>query len=171
MGGGNFPFRKFALEGIMTLDYMERFYGEEVVDGICPVREGAASPRARAGASSSPTRSRPPSIDRRSLMDYRRHPEVVSGLTWTDNGEAEAGSVRACWTTISERRKGPRGLYFAGHRPVSGRYRLRAGGRLVQIHDPERFMIAHLPAMLGDRPGKGRPGNRRSRWPGILIGG
>ena len=30
-GSGNHPFVKFALEGVMTLDYMERFYGEEVV--------------------------------------------------------------------------------------------------------------------------------------------
>jgi hypothetical protein len=38
------------------------------------------------------------------------------------------------------------GFYFGGHRPVAGTYGLRAGGRFVQIHDPDRYVIAHLPA-------------------------
>ena len=48
--------------------------------------------------------------------------------------------------------EGSRGWYFTGHRPVSGHYRLRAGGRLVQIHDPQSFMIAHLPVAAGIDP-------------------
>jgi hypothetical protein len=34
--------------------------------------------------------------------------------------------------------------YFAGHRPVDGRY--RQGGRFVQIHDPARWALAVIPA-------------------------
>jgi hypothetical protein len=48
--------------------------------------------------------------------------------------------------------EGSHGWYFTGHRPVTGRYRLRAEGRLVQIHDPERFVIAHLPASAEIEP-------------------
>jgi hypothetical protein len=72
------------------------------------------------------------------------HPEVVYGLTWTDNGEAEPGSVQR----MLEHYLGQAdcGYYFGGHRPIAGGYQLRAEGRYVQIHDPERWVIALLPA-------------------------
>ena len=145
MGSGNFPFRKFALEGIMTLDYMERFYGEETVQAYALFEKSL--PLLAAGRGFLISHAEPGSFyDRESLVSYRQHPEVVSGLTWTDNDEAEQGSVQRMLDCYLGREEGFNGWYFTGHRPVSGRYRLRAGGRLVQFHDPERFMIAHLPA-------------------------
>ena len=145
MGNGNLPFRKFALEGIMTLDYMERFYGEEMVQAYALFEKEL--PLLAAGRGFLISHAEPCSFfDRKSIIAYRRHPEVVSGLTWTDNDEAEGGSVQRMLTHYLGEAEGQSGWYFTGHRPVSGRYRLRAGGRLVQIHDPERFIIAHLPA-------------------------
>lgn len=144
-GGGNFPFRKFALEGMMTLDYLRRFYGEDVVQTYALFEK--ALPVLAAGRGFLISHAEPGTLyDRHSVVAYRQHPEVVSGLTWTDNDEAEPGSVQRMLDCYLGEEEGPRGWYFTGHRPVSGRYRLRAGGRLVQIHDPERFMIAHLPA-------------------------
>ena len=70
---------------------------------------------------------------------------MVSGLTWTDNDEAEGGSVQRMLAHYLGESESSHGWYFTGHRPVSGRYRLRAEGRLVQIHDPEKFIIAHQP--------------------------
>ena len=33
-------------------------------------------------------------------------------------------------------------LYFGGHRVITGLYNLRAGGKYVQIHNPDKFIIA-----------------------------
>ncbi len=153
MGNGNLPFRKFALEGVMTLDYMERFYGEELVRAYALFEKEL--PLLAAGRGFLISHAEPCSFyDRNSIVAYRRHPEVVSGLTWTDNDEAEGGSVQRMLTHYLGEEEGRLGWYFTGHRPVSGRYRLRAGGRLVQIHDPERFVIAHLPASSEIEPGR-----------------
>ncbi|HET6486549.1 MAG TPA: calcineurin, partial [Spirochaetia bacterium] len=65
---------------------------------------------------------------------------------WTDNGEAEPGSVRRMLDHYLGEEEARGGLYFGGHRPVSDGYLLRADGRYVQIHDPQRFVVAHLPA-------------------------
>jgi hypothetical protein len=152
-GSGNFPFRKFALEGIMTLDYMERFYGEEVVTAHALFEK--ALPLLAVGRGFLISHAEPGSFyDRASVIAYRQHPEVVSGLTWTDNDEAERGSVQRMLDGYLGEGEGSRGWYFTGHRPVSGHFRLRAGGRLVQIHDPESFMIAHLPAVAEIDPRK-----------------
>ena len=144
MGSGNFPFRKFALEGMMTLDYMRRFYGEEIVEAYALFEK--TLPLLAAGRGFLISHAEPGSFyDRERIVAYHRHPEVVSGLTWTDNDDAEQGSVQRMLDCYLGEEEGPRGYYFTGHRPVSGRYRLRADGRLVQIHDPERFVIAYLP--------------------------
>ncbi len=95
MGNGNLPFRKFALEGIMTLDYMERFYGEELVKAYALFEKEL--PLLAAGRGFLISHAEPGTFyDRESLIAYRRHPEVVSGLTWTDNDEAEGGASSAC---------------------------------------------------------------------------
>lgn len=144
LGDGNFPFRKFALEGMMTLDYMERFYGEETVRAYALFEK--ALPLLAVGRGFLISHAEPGAFfERERIVAYRQHPEVVSGLTWTDNDEAEPGSVQRMLDSYLGEEEGSRGFYFTGHRPVSGRFRLRADGRLVQIHDPERFMIAHLP--------------------------
>ena len=36
-------------------------------------------------------------------------------------------------------------FHFGGHRPVRGGYNLRSDGRYVQIHDPDRYVVAVLP--------------------------
>ena len=150
-GSGNFPFRKFALEGVMTLEYMERFYGEEMVMAYALFEK--ALPLLAAGRGFLIFHAEPTSFyDRESVIAYRQNPEVVSGLTWTDNDEAERGSVQRMLECYLGEQEGSRGWYFTGHRPVSGHYRLRAGGRLVQIHDPQSFMIAHLPVAAGIDP-------------------
>jgi hypothetical protein len=37
-------------------------------------------------------------------------------------------------------------FHFGGHRPVRNGYNLRSDGRYVQIHDPDRYVVAVLPA-------------------------
>jgi hypothetical protein len=145
MGGGNFPFRKFALEGLMVLTYMRQFYGDELLGAYSRFEKDL--PLLASGRGFLISHAEPATFFARSqLIDYRSYPDVVSGLTWTDNDEADEGSVQQMLDHYLGPQEGERGFYFAGHRPAAGGYRLRADGRFVQIHDPDRFVIAHLPA-------------------------
>jgi hypothetical protein len=162
LGGGNFPFRKFALEGLMVLEYMRKFYGEELLREYALFEKDL--PLLAMGRGFLVSHAEPAAFfSREDVIEYRSRPEVVSGLTWTDNGQAEKDSVRRMLLHFLGEEEGRNGLYFGGHRPVSGGFALRAEGRYVQIHDPDRFVIAHLPAE-GDmdlyrdiRPLDGRP--------------
>jgi hypothetical protein len=146
-GGGNRPFRKYALEGQMVLAWMQKFYGEVLLEAWAAWEKELPLLAAGSGfllSHAEPARCYP----RRRVVGYRDDPEVVAGLTWTDNGEAEDGSVQAMLAGYLGEQAAAGGYYFGGHRAVLGGYALRGGGRFVQIHDPGRFVIAHLPAGL-----------------------
>jgi hypothetical protein len=144
-GSGNRPFRKYALEGQMVLAWMQKFYGKSLLASYAAWEKEL--PLLAAGnrfllSHAEPARCYP----RERVIGYRDDPEVVIGLTWTDNGEAAEGSVRDMLAAHVGEEAAESGFYFGGHRAALGGYGLRAGGRFVQIHDPERFVIAHLPA-------------------------
>jgi hypothetical protein len=144
-GGGNLPFRKFALEGMMVLSYMQQFYGSLVLGQYARMEKDLPLLAIGSGfllSHAEPAQFYPP----RRIIGYRNDPEVVAGLTWTDNDEAEEGSVESMLRYYLGEEAAQAGFYLGGHRPAMGSYRLRAGGRYVQIHDPERFVIARLPA-------------------------
>ncbi len=144
-GGGNLPFRKFALEGVMVATYMRQFYGEEVLDQYARLEREFPLLAIGPGfllSHAEPAVFYPP----QRIIGYRKDAEVVAGLTWTDNEEAEPGSVEEMLRYYLGEEKAENGFYFGGHRPAVGSYKLRAGGKYVQIHDPERFVIGHLPA-------------------------
>jgi hypothetical protein len=78
------------------------------------------------------------------IVNARQNPEVVEGLTWTDNGEAAEGSAQVI---LDECLPGvPGARYFVGHHCVSGGYALRANGAVVQIHDPDAYQVAFVPS-------------------------
>ena len=144
-GDGNYPFRKYAQEGLMVLVYLRSFYGEEVLDAL--YRFEKLLPLLAVGNCFLASHAEPATfLDQEALLDYRRLPEVVYALTWTDNGEAEPGSVEAMLDTYLEDTPCLRRYYFGGHRPVQNGYGLRAEGRYIQIHDPGRSIVACLPA-------------------------
>lgn len=142
-GGGNFPFRKFALEGLMVSDYMRRFYGEEILGEMAAFEKEL--PLLAVGHGFLASHAEPAEFfTEERVVEYRQDADVVAGLTWTDNGEADPESVPAMLDAyLGEEAKGA--YYFGGHRAVEGSYRLRAGGRFVQIHDPARSVIACCP--------------------------
>jgi len=147
-GGGNLPFRKFALEGIMVLSYMKQFYGPQLLGQYARMEKEL--PLLAVGpdfllSHAEPATFFPP----HRIIGYRTDPEVVEGLTWTDNDEAEPGSVDQMLECYLGEEAARGALYLGGNRPAAGSYKLRAGGKYVQIHDPERFVIAHLPATGG----------------------
>ncbi len=139
---GNFPFRKFAYEGPMVLDYLLMFYGEEFVRSFYHFEK--LLPLLAVGDNFLASHAEPLTYyDRESTINYRENPDVVQGLTWTDNGEAENGSVA---DMLDEYLNGEGDIsnfyYFSGHRPVRGLYNLRAEGRLVQLHNTQKFILA-----------------------------
>jgi hypothetical protein len=144
-GNGNYPFRKFAQEGLMVLTYVRKFYGEEILGELSGFEKDL--PLLAAGRGFLVSHAEPAALfPRERVIGARGDAEVVSGLTWTDNGEAENGSVQRMLASYLGEEEGQQAYYFGGHRPVSGPYGLRAGGRYVQIHDPDRFVVARIPA-------------------------
>lgn len=144
-GGGNLPFRKFALEGIMVLAYMRQFYGSLLLAQYARMEKELPLLAVGPGfllSHAEPATFYPP----HRVIEYRGDPDVVAGLTWTDNDEAEPGSVEQMLRCYLGEEAALNALYLGGHRPAVGSYRLRAGGKYVQIHDPDRFVIAHLPS-------------------------
>ena len=143
-GSGNLPFRKFAAEGAMVLAYMRQFYGPLLLGQYARLEKEFPLLVVGPGfllSHAEPAEFYPPSR----VIGYRADPEVVAGLTWTDNDEAEPGSVESMLRSYLGEGAARAAFYFGGHRPAVGSYKLRAGGKYVQIHDPDRFVIAHLP--------------------------
>jgi hypothetical protein len=142
-GGGNFPFRKFALEGLMVSAYMRQFYGEEILSEMAAFEKEL--PLLAVGHGFLASHAEPVEFfPEERIVEYREDPEVVAGLTWTDNGEADPESVPSMLDAYLGE-EAPGACYFGGHRAVEGGYRLRAAGRFVQIHDPSRSVIAWCP--------------------------
>ena len=140
-GGGNHPFTKFALEGELVADYMQRFYGDEVLAAWHRFEKDL--PLLAVGRAFLASHAEPAEFYAlEQVVDYRERSEVVEGMTWTGDGSAEPGSVErmlehylGCTQSC---------YYFGGHRPVRGPYRL--AGSYVQIHDPARWAVALIPA-------------------------
>ena len=140
-GGGNFPFRKFALEGLMVVSWMRQFYGEDLLASFAAFEKELpllAVGRGFLASHAEPRRF----FARERVIEGRGDAEVVAGLTWTDNGQSEPGTVEEmlrAWL-------GPEGkLYLAGHRAVDSDAP-RPAGPFVQLHDPDRMTVAWLDA-------------------------
>ena len=146
-GGGNHSFRKFALEGVMVTAWMEKFYPGELLEQISRVEK--ALPLLCVGDYFLVSHCEPARLfAQHEVIEYRDRPDVILGLTWTDNDEAEAGSVSAMisrYLQISpDSPDWERCFHFAGHRPVPGRYLTRADGRFVQIHNPAARIVVEI---------------------------
>ncbi len=140
-GGGNHPFRKYAYEGSMVTHYVRQFYGDEFFESYYEFEKNL--PLFAIGRNFVISHAEPAEFfEREDIVNYRERPEVVEGLTWTANDEAEENSVERMLEYYVKSDEHDDARYFGGHRPVRDRYQLRANGRYVQIHNPERFSIA-----------------------------
>ena len=140
-GNGNHPFRKFALEGMMVTSWLEKFYGRDFLERYAGFEKRlplfAAGPRFLA----SHAEPREP-YSEQELIDARMDPETVLGLTWTDNGAADPRAVSELLARFHPGIPGAR--YFTGHRTIRGAYRELSGGLHLQIHNPDRFVVAWI---------------------------
>ncbi|TFG65278.1 MAG: hypothetical protein E4H36_00410 [Spirochaetales bacterium] len=140
-GNGNYPFGKFVNEGEMVAAYVRQFYSPFFLEDyysfekLLPV---FVQGRNFLASHAEPERFYTPE----EIIGCLEHEEVIYGLTWTDNGQAEFGSVKKMLMHYLAAPYDRQGFYFGGHRPVPGTHALRAGGRYVQIHNPSRQIIA-----------------------------
>jgi hypothetical protein len=140
-GCGDFPFCKFADEGEMVMRFMRHVYGGDVLhvvsycEDILPLI--AVFPDCII-SHAEPRRA----FTRDELINARQNPEVVSGLTWTENDGAGQGSVKTIIDELLGSTASAHAVYLAGHRPVPGRYALRQDGLFIQFHNTEMQNIA-----------------------------
>ncbi len=140
-GNGNHPFRKFAWEGEMVCDYVTRFYGDDFLATYALFEKSL--PLFAIGGNFIASHAEPAlCYTEDQLINTRDNPEVVLGLTWTDNDEAVEGSVRMMLDAFLPDRS--EAVYLGGHRSVSTRYNLRADDLFIQIHNPDSWQFALL---------------------------
>jgi hypothetical protein len=142
-GRGNHPFGKFVEEGLLTRVWFQNRYGEETLERYAALERSL--PVCLTGdrfMASHAEPARPYSV--REVVESRSRSEVVEGLTWTGNDQSMEGSVETMLRAFLPGAAGAR--YFAGHRAVAGGFALRAGGLFVQLHDPDAYRVAFVPA-------------------------
>lgn len=145
-GRGNLPFGKFAYEGAMVLAWMQRFYPPEILEAFSRVEQGY--PLLIRGRGFLISHAEPREyFSAEQVINYRDNHSLILGLTWTDNGAAQDGSVQQMIEGYLGEDDIPveRCWYFGGHRPVPGRFKLRARGSYVQFHNPKAWIIALVP--------------------------
>ncbi len=147
---GDRPFYKFAAEGEMVAYWFDLAYGAELRRKLRRVE--LEYPVLAVGERFVASHGEPAfAVEAGDAIEFRRRPDLVYALIWTPNDGAESGSVERSLETLLGEGPGAGGaLWFGGHRPVDGRYALRAGGRYVQFHNPGRHQVALL--MPGRNP-------------------
>ena len=136
---GDYSFRKFVAEGAQVLAFMRAQYDEALLHVI---RQWELSLPLCAAFSSCVVSHAEPirAFSKKELM--RGGSEIVHGLTWTRNDEAEYGSVEKTMQQLLGKAQTAHAVWLSGHRPVQERYALRQNGKLVQIHNPWKQQVA-----------------------------
>ena len=142
-GGGDFAFRKFVDEGEMCRCFVQEYYGDDILYLMNCVEKGF--PLFYFGKRCAVSHAEPMrAFSRQELVDAKSSEEVVRGLIWTNNGEAEEKSARQTVQNLFDSRV-PKGyLYLGGHRPVQGNYKVLQDGFYIQIHNPSRQNVAFI---------------------------
>ena len=140
---GDTAFYKYAMEGAMGAEWFRLRYGEEL--GMTLRRYERLLPLVASGKHFCASHAEPAfAMSLGDILDYGDRPDVVRGLIWTENEEAGEGSVMETMRAILGPVACETGLWLAGHRPVSGDFSRRAGGRLLQFHNPEHRRVAWI---------------------------
>lgn len=144
-GRGDHSFYKYAAEGEMAASWFEATYGKRLLAEYRALE--LSLPLAARGRRFVASHAEPAfALRPEDIVEYRRRPDVVLALTWTPNEGAAPGSVAEGLRYLLGPGSPEGSRWFGGHRPVEGRYALRAGGRYVQFHDPEaRRVVLLLP--------------------------
>ena len=145
-GGGDFAFRKFVDEGEMCRCFIQEYYGDDILYLMNCVEKNL--PLFYFGKNCSVSHAEPMrAFSRQELVNAKNDEEVVRGLIWTGNGEAEEMSARVTVQNLFEIGEGgvPKGyLYLGGHRPVHGNYKALQDGFYIQIHNPSKQNVVFV---------------------------
>ncbi len=146
-GFGDHGFYKFADEGAMCSAWLGAFTPPEFREALAAFEESL--PLAARGSLFAASHAEP-AFPLSAADVIEGAPETVEALTWTANGQARQGAVEeSLEALLGPGAVGNGARWISGHRPVEGRYALRAEGRLVQIHAPFAFQGAWV---RPDRP-------------------
>ena len=145
-GGGDFAFMKFVDEGEMCRCFVQEYYGDDILYLMSCIEKNL--PLFYFGKRCAVSHAEPMrSYTRQELVNARSDEDVVRGLIWTGNGEAEEKSARVTVQNLFDVSEGcvPKGyLYLGGHRPVQGNYKALQDGFYIQIHNPSRQNVVFV---------------------------
>ncbi len=138
-GAGNYGFRKFVYEGEMVRLWVSRFLGDSCFTALYNYEK--LLPLAARGDGFLVTHAEPDQVyTEEQIISAYENDEVIYGLTWTNNGDAEPGSVSGTLENLFPGR--PESICFGGHRPAAGGYALRSENRFIQINSPISYPVA-----------------------------
>ncbi len=132
-------FGKYAYEGAMVREWVELFLGEDFLDSWSAFEQSL--PIFVVGRHFLISHAEPLCFHgREEIINYRDDRTIVFDFSWTGNDQSEPGSVAAMLRSFLPEVENP--YYFGGHRPVPNLYQTRAEGKYVQIHNPEKEIVA-----------------------------
>lgn len=135
---GNLAFGKYTYEGELVRSFMLDVYGESLLNRYAHFEHRL--PLFVWAANFLASHAQPLCMfSKDDVINGLKDEAVVLGLTWTDNDEAQKDSVALMLKSFLPDR--PDALYFGGHRFISGTYRLKANGKYVQLHNPDKHCI------------------------------
>lgn len=139
---GNFPFRKFCFEGEMVSFYLRKNF-KEMFDDYYNFEKSL--PLFAIGKNFLVSHAEPERfLTDDEIINCKLYEEVVLSLTWTQNDASEPGTVKKMLEHYLDDEYVENSFYFGGHRVIKDNYFLRAENKYVQIHNPNKFIIAFI---------------------------
>ncbi|MGK0289207.1 MAG: hypothetical protein ACI86H_000638 [bacterium] len=132
---GNFQFGKFVLEGEMVRSYVEKFLGSAFLENYSIFEYEL--PLLAIGNDFIVSHAQPrEEYQYQEILNYRTEKDVVIGLTWTANKQSPEGTVPNLLKQFSSN-ENKKKYWFAGHRPIAGKYNSLEKSKFFQIHNPK----------------------------------
>ncbi len=136
---GAMPFRKFACEGEMVRDFMIEVYGQEITEKYADFEHNLplfAKGKNFLASHAEPVRA----YTKHELIDGFLDEDLIRGLTWTANDQADENSVETMLENLLPKEQNA--LYFAGHRTIQETHKLLRNRKFIQIHNQKEHFIS-----------------------------
>jgi len=139
---GNHSFAKFAAEGPMTSFYVEKFFGSQFLHQYARFEKNL--PLIAKCSFFVVSHARPKSrYPIQQIINYRSHPDLIEGLTWTRQQTADPGATQALLNDLIGRQPHLR-YWFCGHTAISKPFQHWPEESLFEIHNPQLRTLAIL---------------------------
>jgi hypothetical protein len=132
-------FGKYAYEGAMVREWVEIFLGEQFLESWSAFEHSL--PVFVIGKEFLISHAEPLKYHNRDdIINYRDDRTIVFDFSWTGNDQSMPGTVKDMLNSFLPGKENT--FYFGGHRPVKDLFQTRAEGKYVQIHNPEKEIVA-----------------------------